>query len=430
VLTDGWIHRFLARDQNRIGWIKVYLQEDPRLKIPPTFLDQYLDIVQQHIIGVNSRLVYHFDETGCWDWEEGRLYDRIVLAVLKDIRINFLVTRRIKHQTMIVCSHAAWETLCLLIVTTDRLINQSLFGVFRDGIEENIDLKVHVRHTAYVDAIVFHPYLRDVLIPRIEKCRKANESPKSQTISSWITVRVIWQERSSISSHHTRQKSSHSHLTRPISAKCLICHSSMSFKLMRNVFRKSHRCLLCRIIRCACSCHARRLGRVEWSRCTLLGEDLFITKIQEVDTPSASMRAEFGTRQHFAKFGISFSDWKGVLRDDVSPNVVSWIRRPLKAQETRFLHVSHCLKGITHDQEWLKSPKWMRSQMDFWNSINEVWIKKFIFRSARSREQLRLRPCKIEMHENTVVITGLRIDCTAISFSELDLIQFIYEYID
>jgi hypothetical protein len=73
---------------------------------------------------------------------------------------------------MLVCANAVGETLCTLIATTDR----STLGVFRDGTEENVDLKVHLGQSASVDAILFHNYLRDVLIPRIENVGEANET--------------------------------------------------------------------------------------------------------------------------------------------------------------------------------------------------------------------------------------------------------------
>jgi hypothetical protein len=88
---------------------------------------------------------------------------------------------------MLVCINAAGETLCPLIVTTDR----STLGVFRDGIEENVDLKVLVGQSAHVNAILFHDYLRDVLIPRIEIFMKGMKHWIHQRFSLWTTVPVI-----------------------------------------------------------------------------------------------------------------------------------------------------------------------------------------------------------------------------------------------
>jgi hypothetical protein len=79
---------------------------------------------------------------------------------------------------MLVCINAAEETLCRRIVLAD----QSTLDVFRDGIEENVDLKVHVGQSAYVDVILFYDYLRDVLIPRIENFREADETLDSPAI--------------------------------------------------------------------------------------------------------------------------------------------------------------------------------------------------------------------------------------------------------
>jgi hypothetical protein len=62
-------------------------------------------------------------------------------------RIHFPVTRRIKHQTILVCINAARETFCSQIVTPDFTTR----GVFRDDIEEDVELKLHVSRSGYVD---------------------------------------------------------------------------------------------------------------------------------------------------------------------------------------------------------------------------------------------------------------------------------------
>jgi hypothetical protein len=62
---------------------------------------------------------------------------------------------------MLVCINASGETLCPLIVATDR----SITDVSRYGIEEGIDVKVQIARSAYIDARLFHDYLRDVGIP-------------------------------------------------------------------------------------------------------------------------------------------------------------------------------------------------------------------------------------------------------------------------
>jgi hypothetical protein len=112
------------------------------------------------------------------------MYNGIVPVTLKKDQLRFHVTHKIKHQTMLVCINATGETLCLLIVTS----NQSPLGVFRDGSEENLDLKYHVGRTVYVITFIFHDYLQDVLILRIEDFHKANICQISRVIPSWTTV--------------------------------------------------------------------------------------------------------------------------------------------------------------------------------------------------------------------------------------------------
>jgi hypothetical protein len=80
---------------------------------------------------------------------------------------------------MIVCINGPGETLCFLTGMSHR----SVLGVFRDGIEQNIDLKIHAGHNGYADITVCQGFLRDGLIPRTEDFREANDSPESQAMS-------------------------------------------------------------------------------------------------------------------------------------------------------------------------------------------------------------------------------------------------------
>jgi hypothetical protein len=84
VLTYGWIHEFLTRYQNEIAYVTVGPQEDPCLQIRYQFLEQYLALVQEHVVGVNPRLVYNINETGCSDWEQRGPYHGMVPAAWKN----------------------------------------------------------------------------------------------------------------------------------------------------------------------------------------------------------------------------------------------------------------------------------------------------------------------------------------------------------
>jgi hypothetical protein len=128
ILTYGWLYDFMLRHQNQIACVTVYRQENPCLQIPRLFLDQYFALVQEHVIGINYRLVDNYDEKQYSDWEERGRYDGLVPAAMKNNQIHLTVTRKIKYQTMLVCINAAGETLYPFFAMTNRLI----LGFFRD----------------------------------------------------------------------------------------------------------------------------------------------------------------------------------------------------------------------------------------------------------------------------------------------------------
>jgi hypothetical protein len=137
VFTYQWVNGFLNRHTEAIAYATIRPQEDPRLQVPRAYLDHYIDLVKKHIVGVRSRLVYNLDETGCSDWEIGKSFEGIIPSSMPAGSIHFPVTRKVKHQTMLVAINAAGEALCPLIVTSDPITKR----VFRDGIEEDVDLK-------------------------------------------------------------------------------------------------------------------------------------------------------------------------------------------------------------------------------------------------------------------------------------------------
>jgi hypothetical protein len=139
ILTYGWVNRFVARHRISIADGKIYRQENPRREVSKEFVDRCFVIVRDEIVGLNPHLVFNGDETGTGDWEERKPFDPIVPVACLHKRIHFLVQNRVKHQTMLVCTNAAGDALCPLIATADRAI----LGVFRDGIEGNVDLQVH-----------------------------------------------------------------------------------------------------------------------------------------------------------------------------------------------------------------------------------------------------------------------------------------------
>jgi hypothetical protein len=71
---------------------------------------------------------------------------------------------------MLLCIVAAGETLCALIVPTDR----PTLGVFRDGIEDGVGFKIQIDTKMYRVTGLFHDSLRNVTTPEIEELLVAN----------------------------------------------------------------------------------------------------------------------------------------------------------------------------------------------------------------------------------------------------------------
>jgi hypothetical protein len=69
-VTHGWLSSFLGPWSDHITQTVVLPQEQLRLQIPRSFLDDYIRIIQTYIPLVPTELIFNLDETGLSDWEE------------------------------------------------------------------------------------------------------------------------------------------------------------------------------------------------------------------------------------------------------------------------------------------------------------------------------------------------------------------------
>jgi hypothetical protein len=89
------------------------------LRVLCGFLDKYISLVRNHIVGTGSQTVSDIDETRCSDSEERKSYQGIVPVHRAEGPIHFGVAHQIKDQMMLVCINTANETLCSLAASTD-----------------------------------------------------------------------------------------------------------------------------------------------------------------------------------------------------------------------------------------------------------------------------------------------------------------------
>jgi hypothetical protein len=68
---------------------------------------------------------------------------------------------------------------------------ETTLGVFRDEIDKNIDLQLHVGRGADIDRSMFHSYLRDVLMANIQLCRRVHglsDAPAVLLMDDYMTL--------------------------------------------------------------------------------------------------------------------------------------------------------------------------------------------------------------------------------------------------
>jgi hypothetical protein len=167
-LASRWLCQFLIRHRSPPTTPTTVSQESLRIEISRAFSEQYLALINAKVAGRNPLLASGVDETGCWAWEQKKAYAEIIPADFSGQSVHSAVVTRVKHQTMLVCVNAAGASLCPLIVTSE----QSTMGVFRDGLAENVHLRVHVGRSVEID----------VFIPEVESCASKRGIPDSPAV--------------------------------------------------------------------------------------------------------------------------------------------------------------------------------------------------------------------------------------------------------
>jgi hypothetical protein len=177
-LSKGWLPNFLIRHRDRLAIATAAPQESPRLRIPRTYLNSYIQILHQVVDGIHPDLFYNLDEVGTSDWEDRKLKSVIVPFTLKGQVVHFDVDRTIRHQSIEVCISAAGDRLLPLFLSSDRSSRE----VFTTGVRENIDLSLRVADSAYMNEETFHSYISQYYIPYIAGMRSARNHPTETVV--------------------------------------------------------------------------------------------------------------------------------------------------------------------------------------------------------------------------------------------------------
>jgi hypothetical protein len=167
-VTPRWVDSFLFRDKLELSETISRLQENPRIKIPRSFLDTMIACLSEHLPGSCAKLVFNLDEVDISEWGDRAPRKVIVPVSMTDQTIHHRVYRNLKHMSVICCVSAAGESLTPFVVSSqvnDKVIETLKIEEFRMG----VDMVLEHRQKACVTAILFRHYVTSGLIPFIEK---------------------------------------------------------------------------------------------------------------------------------------------------------------------------------------------------------------------------------------------------------------------
>ena len=166
-ITRGWVYRFLYRHRDALIKTEISPQEELRLKVPRTYLIEFMNLVEKIITIVPADLVYNIDETGLSDWENRKPKTVIIPKDLENEDLHYPVNRGIRHITLVVTISGGGDAYFPLIVTSDS----SLEHIFDHGVRRDVDLSIHVGDSSYITKDVFKDHIINKFIPQVENDR-------------------------------------------------------------------------------------------------------------------------------------------------------------------------------------------------------------------------------------------------------------------
>jgi hypothetical protein len=92
-------------------------QEDARLEVPHTFLDETVRCLGEYIHGMKVEFVFNLDEVGVSEWKDRKDKKVVIPRVLSGQTIHHRASPNMKHMSVISCISAAGESLIPYIVT-------------------------------------------------------------------------------------------------------------------------------------------------------------------------------------------------------------------------------------------------------------------------------------------------------------------------
>jgi hypothetical protein len=115
-VTKGWVHAFIGRHLDAIQVCRSRPQEDTRMIVPRTHLEEHFQLMKSVVEGKLSELVFNLDEVGFSDWEDRKPRTVIVPPSVSPDDVYHPVSRKYRHSTLLACVSAAGDALTPMII--------------------------------------------------------------------------------------------------------------------------------------------------------------------------------------------------------------------------------------------------------------------------------------------------------------------------
>jgi hypothetical protein len=106
-LTKGGVHAFLDRHLDELQLCCSLPEEETSLKIPRAYLDDYINVLKNHLVENVAELVFNLDELGSVDWEDRKMKKVITPSLGHKEEVYHAISRCERHLTLLACISGA-----------------------------------------------------------------------------------------------------------------------------------------------------------------------------------------------------------------------------------------------------------------------------------------------------------------------------------
>jgi hypothetical protein len=120
-LTKGCVHDFIGRHLDELKVCRSLPQQDLRMVVPRTYLEEQFQLLKAHLTGKVAELVFNLDELGSADCEDRKAQKVIVPAGVAKEDVYHPVSRRYRHMTLLAGLSASGDALTPLVIAASPI---------------------------------------------------------------------------------------------------------------------------------------------------------------------------------------------------------------------------------------------------------------------------------------------------------------------